>query len=261
MFSVGDVGIVSNYLLISSAFSTILGKVTESFTASVGNLNACGSQEQKYRIFRDIFFLCAWLFGYVTIGMMLLADPVVSLVFGSEYIVPAAVRYALVISFYVSSMQYAAFSYRTTNGLFRQGRAAPACAALLNIILSVILGKLIGLSGIYFATAISRFCTITVTDGCLVYRKVFGKNPLRYFACYFGFAGLFVAVFLVLERILPCVPLEGVRGIMVRILLVTVLYHGLMFFLFRKTAEFQDLLQKGRWLLFHRQQGTDIDCR
>ena len=252
MFSVGDVGLVSNYLMLNHSFSTILGKVTESFTASIGNLNVTGDTEQKYRVFREIFFLCAWLFGFVSIGMMLLAEQVVTAIFGAEYKISLTVQLALVVSFYVSSMQYAAFSYRTTTGLFRNVRAAPACAAMLNIALSIFLGKRIGLSGIYFATAISRFCTITVTDGCLVYRKVFAKNPLRYFAGYFGFAGLFVAIYFVIKQALILAPIGGIGGIIVKILLVTLLYHAIMLCLFFKTHEFQDLFQRGRRLLFRR---------
>ena len=250
MFSVGDVGIVSNYLMINNAFSTILGKVTESFTASVGNLNTSGNIDQRYRVFKDIFFLCAWLFGYVSIGMMLLSDQVVGYIFGAEYIVLPSVRCALVISFYVSSMQYAAFSYRTTNGLFKQGKIAPACAAVLNIVLSVFLGSKIGLSGIFFATAISRFFTITITDGYLVYRKVFKMNPIKYYVKYFGFVGLFVVIYYVIEQVLQYVPSNGLLWIIAEILIVTVLYHGIMICLFHKTTEFQDIYQKACRLIF-----------
>ena len=252
MFSVSDVGLVSNYLMLNHAFSTVLGKVTESFTASIGNLNACSDAEQQYYVFREVFFLCAWLFGYVSIGMMLLAEPVITIIFGAEYRISIMVQLALVVSFYVSSMQYAAFSYRTTTGLFRNARAVPACAALLNIALSVFLGKHIGLSGIYFATAISRFCTITVTDGYLVYRKIFAKNPIRYFVGYFGFAGLFAGLYLVIKQAVQLITIGGSWEIIIKIVLVTLLYHIIMIGLFFKTREFQSLFGRVCRLLFHR---------
>lgn len=242
MFSVGDVGLVSNYVMINSAFTTILGRITEAFTASIGNLNVDNDREKQYSVFKKLFFLCAWMFGFVTVGILLLASDVVTVWLGSEYVLDYNTVVALAVSFYVSSMQYSAYAFRTTSGLFVQGRFAPVLAAVLNIVLSILLARMMGLCGIFFATAISRFGTVGVVDGILIFRKRFKTNPLIYFGMYFAYAALFAVMYFGINAVISQIALGGIAGLAVKIAVVTVIFNLVMIMIFGRTSAFRELM-------------------
>ncbi len=111
-----------------------------------------------------MFFVCVWIYGFCTSGFFFFSNDFVSIVFGSEWQMEPIVVFSLALHFYVSSVMSPSYTYRTTLGYFVQGRFAPAAAAVINIILSVIMGKWIGLSGVFFATSISRFFTMGIVD-------------------------------------------------------------------------------------------------
>ena len=53
--------------------------------------------------------------------------------------------------------------------------------AVLNLIFSIVLGKLIGLAGIVFASALSRLVTYFWIEPRLLFGKYFGRSCLVYF--------------------------------------------------------------------------------
>lgn len=241
MFSVIFVGMVSNYVMITNMFTTVLSKVTNSFTASIGNLNTEDNPGKQYFVFKKLFFLTVWIFGFVSFGMLLFFNDVIELWLGDEYVLSFLTVISLVISFYVSSVQFATYTFRTTLGLFRQGRFAPLIAAVLNIGASILLADLIGLSGIFFATAISRFFVITLVDVVLIYRFCFKRNPLEYYGFYFGYIFLIAALYFITKPILGLVPLEGVFGLIIRVVIATVLFNGTFLMIFGRTRMFREI--------------------
>ena len=249
LFSVGNVGLVSNYVMINSAFTTILGKITDAFTASVGNLNVNTDTEKKYHVFKKIFFLCAWMFGFASVGILLLADEVVTVWVGGKYVLDYSTVVALTLSFYVSSMQYAAYAFRTTSGIFVEGRMAPIAATVLNIVLSILMGRKMGLCGVFFATSISRFFTIVVVDGMLIYRKLFNRSPLRYYGMYFAYLGLFVILFFGIGKIIGLITVCGIPGLILRILTVTLIFNAIMIAIFANTDIFRELMLSLRGII------------
>src|SRR5690554_245419 len=67
LIGITAVGLNSNYVLIISAITAIVGQIMNSFTASVGNLNAVGKSETKERTFNKIFFISTWLYGFCAV--------------------------------------------------------------------------------------------------------------------------------------------------------------------------------------------------
>ena len=255
MFSIVFVGMVSNYVMIINMCTTILSKVTSSFTASIGNLNAEGNPEKQYRVFVKMLFLSVWIFGFASFGMMLFLNDFIDLWVGEDYVLPYITLLSLVLSFYVSSVQFATYTYRTTLGLFRQGRFAPIIAALVNIAASIFLAKLIGLSGIFFATAISRFFVITLVDVQLVYRLGFHKKPIKYYGMYFGYLIIIIGVYLLSRAILSFIDLTGVVGLIVKVIVASVIYNGVFLLVFGKTSMFKEIIKSFLSLFLRKKKG------
>lgn len=235
------VGLNSNYFLIISAVSSILGQIMNGFTASVGNLNAVGSDKEKEKAFVKIFFLSSWLNGFCSVGLLIFINELIRLWIGESFLFPFAVVIAIVLQFYVNSMQSATSTYRVTMGLFVEGRWAPLAAAVLNIVLSVILGIKFGIAGIFFATSISQFLTIGLVDPILIFRRGFKTNPVPHFIKYFAMSGLFAALYFLLKYVVSLVVITGMGGFIVKVLLVSVLFNLLMIVIFWRYRPFIEI--------------------
>jgi len=235
------VGLYSNYYLVLTAFTMVIGQIMSSFTASVGNLNALSDVENKERVFYRIFFITAWIYGFFSIGLYLLLNPFIKLWLGEDFLLSAGVVFSIVLHFYINGMHFAVYTYRITMGLFVHYKYTPIFAAVMNIILSIVMAKYIGLMGVFLATSISRFLTSGIVDPVLVYRKIFNKNPIKYYIVYFIYAFITILLYFIFKIMLSYIPLSGITGFIVKGLIITVLFNLLVFLLIRKTKDFQNI--------------------
>ena len=239
-----EVGLVSNYVLLTTSCNAILGKITESFTASVGNLNAVGDRKSQYDIFNKILFITAWLYGFAAVGLFVVSKYFIEAWIGTDYLLDNLTVFGIVAGFYVQGVHFAAYTYRTTLGLFRQAKLSPLFAAILNIILSIILCKCIGLAGIFIATPISRLLTNGIVDPLLIYTKIFRKNPINYYIKYFAYCALFVGIAILSYFAVAYIAVAGWVGVVIKILTVTLIFNCIMILVFFHTKTFKDILRR-----------------
>lgn len=191
----GIVGIYSNYLLIIAAVVTVLSRALNSITGSIGHLNTSDDTAKKEQVFKQLFFIVSWIYFVLAILLFNIINPFISLWIGDSFLLGTGTVLAIVASFYVNGMQFASYTYRTTMGLFRQGRYVPIAMAVLNIILSIIGAIYFGLIGIIIATIISRLVTTTIIDPYLVYRFGFQKKVRSYFKMYLTYTSITALTF------------------------------------------------------------------
>ena len=108
----------------------------------------------------------------------------INLWIGNRFILDSSIKYILAINFYIVGMQNSVWSYKVTSGIFKKGRFILAIMAIINLALSIILGKKMGLFGILFATTIARITTNVWYDPYIVYKLIFNKSPKKYFYKY-----------------------------------------------------------------------------
>ena len=128
-------------------------------------------------------------------------------------------------------------------GLFIQGKWAAVIAAVVNLILSVILCKAIGLGGIFIATPISRLISTGIIDPYLIYKRTFKRNVLEYFGMFSGYCVVFIVIAVISNFAINCVSIAGWLGVILKAGIVTVIFNGLMISVFFRTKIFKELLQ------------------
>lgn len=171
-----SVGLLANYTMFTTVCERFLGQIFDSMTASIGNLNAQNDVKKSEDFFHVVNLLNYWLFGWATIGIIVLANPIIELWIGKQYLLSQTIVVIIAINLYVKGMQNGIWTYKNTYGLFRYGKFFLQVTAILNLILSVILGKKIGLAGVLTATFISRLCTNVWYEPYVVYRYGFKKE-------------------------------------------------------------------------------------
>lgn len=241
MIGLAAVGLTSNYLLIISAFTNITNQIMNSFTASIGNLNATSDGSNREKVFNKMLLISNWMYGLISIGIVFLINDFIILWIGEDYIISNITVIALALNFYFVSVHKPAFIFRTTMGFFVEGRFAPVAAAILNIVLSIALGIRFGLAGIFIATSISRLLTIGIVDPLLIYRKGFHKSPKIYFAKSIKYALSMIVIYYLIEVIMHFVSYTGMIGFLIRMLTIIFIYNIIMLAMYGRTMEFKEL--------------------
>ncbi len=248
-------GLYSNYQLLTNAIVEVIGQVTASFTASVGNLNSVATKEKKEEVFYKLLYFTFLLFGIVSICLVLLLNDFVRLWIGEKFVLSMFTVIMIVGHIYVNGVQYASFSYRNTLGLFKEAKLGPIIAVILNIGLSILFAKTIGLAGIFLATIIARFFSFGIVDPIMVYRHEFKKSPIKYYFKYFNYLALvlltgILCYFLTKKIVITNIITLLIKGIVVLISSAMVLIITTIW-----TKEFKGLLGSFLYLLKRKTKG------
>lgn len=243
MVDIDSVGLVSNYVLLNNACSSFLGAVMNSFVASVGNFNVhSSSKEKKYGVFSKMLFICFFIYGYAAVGLLLLTNKLIPLWLGDGYLLDNITQIAIIIGFLVQGVHTVLITFRTTLGYFKQGRYSPLISAIINIILSIFLCKLIGLPGIFIATPISRICAIGLTDTHIIFKKEFKKSKAVYlYNCLFYSFVIFMSL-IISNKFLDFLPIGGWLGFLLGCAIVSLSYFLVFIILTFWRKEFKGLL-------------------
>lgn len=238
-----SVSLYSNYSMIITNFRLLANQLLNGITASVGDLNASDDDKAKEDVFFRLLFVSFWLYGFLCVGFASSANSLIGAWLGASFELPIGIIMAIAFSFYVEGMQFAGFTYRTTMGLFRESVAAPIASAVINVVLSIVLGYKMGMSGIFIATGISRLATTTWVDGYLVFKKRLNKSPLKFYVTYAFYFVFAVGVTIILQAFLPLFDFEGWMGFFKVVVITALVYNGLFVLAFGTTTKvFGDVL-------------------
>ncbi len=175
------VGFYSNYLMLSTKLLLIEQIIFSSMTASVGNLMVKEKEEKRLEIFNSMQSISYIFCGIITSGFALMSSDVVRVWLGSDFELPVIVVIAISINTYFSCILQPLWIYSDATGIYRKTKYIMLTGAVLNVVLSIILGKQIGLAGIIFASAISRVLTYFWYEPKLLFREYFGTSAKGYF--------------------------------------------------------------------------------
>ena len=141
---------------------------------------------------------------------------------------------AIGINIFLPQILYPIWMFRRTTGVFRQTRNILIYAGVVNLVLSYILGKRMGLSGIILATSVSRLLTSFWFEPVILYKVIF---PSYHVSGYFltVIKSLFIAVLSIVcfDRLSFLLP-SGIIGVLLAVILSFVLSMAwLLLFNFR----------------------------
>lgn len=205
LISTITVGFYSNYSMVVSAVNTLAALVFTSVQASIGNLAAKESSERQYEVFKKLSVVGFCITSFATVSFIILFQDFITILYTDYYLLDFNIVVACSINFYMVNILQPIYCYRNTVGLFRQTKRVMIYTALLNIVLSVILGKICGLFGILFATFISRLLTNFWFEPIKLYKFYFNKPAKEYFVDQLSnavFTFIMVAVLLAISALL-----------------------------------------------------------
>lgn len=175
------VGYYSNYLLIQNKISLLYVLIFSSITASVGNLIVRENPQKRFEIFKCEQSLSFIVCGICTPCFILLVNDFIEIWLGEMFILSNTVVIAIGLNMYLSCVLQPLWSYREATGIYRKTKWVMLICAILNLILSFILGEIIGLAGIIFATSIAKLLTYVWYEPKILFKQYFGEKPRIYY--------------------------------------------------------------------------------
>lgn len=175
------VGLYSNYKIPVTAITGITSMFFISLQSSIGNLNATSNRKIQYELFQKLNICSFWLYGFTSICLCILLQDFVLLWLGTEYLLDEKIVYATVAIYYSTGILYPIWNFRETIGLFKYTKNILFYTSLINLVLSFVLGKKMGMIGILVATIISRLITNMWFEPYKLFKIFFERKVSYYF--------------------------------------------------------------------------------
>ena len=246
------VGLYSNYLMIVGIINTVLSQVFDQVTASVGNLIATDDRNKKYFIFKNLYFINAWFYGFSAICLFILINPFITIWIGSDFTMSMTVVSIIVLNFYLSGLRKIILSFTSAAGLYWNSRYKPLIEALINLSFSIILVHYYGIIGILLGTLISNLTTNFVVEPYIVFKNVFGVNVKHYYKVLVMYIGFCIMALLITILLANLSSGDGIISFFIKMLTCLIVPNIIFVFLYRKTQEYKYFAEmvKGKVPLF-----------
>lgn len=249
----GTVGLYSNYLMITSALTTAMSLIYNGIMASIGNVGATENDEVKEQIFNRIDFFTQWLLGFCTVCLFCLLSPFISLWLGEAYRFPMRIELLICLNFMVQGFRQSVITTKNAMGLYWVDRHKALITAFLNLGISIVLGKRIGVAGILLGTLISSLLTDFWVEPLVVFRVGFHAGASGYFRRYLISAvttGINLWGMYVLCQRLP----DGIGGFLLKMGVCIVVPNLLYLAVYGRRPEFRYFVELGKTLLWKKRR-------
>lgn len=180
------VGYLGNYTTITSQIKGIVNSILNPLAPIIGNSLAAGNDrvkdEQEFRTFTYVRYLIA---SVVIVPTVVLIDIFIEMWLGSAFLLPKHITWFIAIDMYISFVYGACYDYTNGKGLFAVEKKIMLFGAVLNLVSSIILAKVIGLPGVLVGTIITQ-CYFWISRSYIAYKHVFGEIGVAYTKYWLG---------------------------------------------------------------------------
>lgn len=243
------VGIVGNYTMIITYAVNFISVIFNSVISGFGNLVATEAKEKQYAMFRVYRFFACWLYGFAAVGFWLLLTPLVTGIWLDEsWKLGQTVLTLILVDLYFKGGRTVLVNFKIAAGVFEQDKYLSLFQGGVNLVLSIIGIRYIGLAGVYVGTVVSGVMA-NVIQPVIIYRDCFGKNVWTYFRDSVKYMVVIVGVVLVMIPLKQFVMAQvSLVTFILMAAVITVFYNAAFVLVFRKTDEFGYLwtLVKGK---------------
>lgn len=246
------VGLLSNYNLLISTVSSCINVLFNSVTGSLGNMVATESKEYQYAVFKKYRFIGFWLYGFTAIALGVLMTPFITLWIGGRMAVDPVVVNLLVIDYYMIGQRICLNNIKSAAGIYEPDKYVALLQAIVNLVSSIALVKLIGLPGVYVGTLIQGTLS-TILKPILSYKLMFGVSSRYYFIDSLKYGSAVIISYLICN-IIKKVFLSNVTimNFICMMAVVVVIPNAVFVLLFHKCPEFRFMADTARSIVSQR---------
>lgn len=237
--SITTVGLFSNYSLIINLIYTTVSLIFVSITSSVGNLKVDTTSEYSEIVYNRILLLNFFMYFIICTTLWCVFNQFISVWIGDEYILSPLIVGLVITKLYVTGMRNTPVTFINSSGLNYNSRFKPIAEALINLIISIIGVKILGLAGVIIGTILSYILCSVWIEPVILYKYWFKKRATQYFIKYCYFALITIIFAVAVNCICSKIVINGWAGIIVKSMVAVVMSLVIFILLFFKTEEFK----------------------
>lgn len=169
------VGIYSSYIMVINIISIFIGILTNVLSPRIGKYISENTTEDIFNLWQQIniiFIFIATISTYLTYKTI---TPFLNLWLGKEYILSSTTTFLIMINLYISSSRVIIDIFKNGYGFFNDVHL-PIIEGILNLMLSLVLVRYIGIDGVIIGTIASNICIILLAKPILVFKECFKKK-------------------------------------------------------------------------------------
>lgn len=233
------VGVVGNYTDVITYAANFINIIFNSIVSGLGNLVATESGEKQYRIFKVYNFVACWLYGYAFTGFFLLLTPFVTGIWLDEtWELGQVVLILILVDFYLKGGRTVLVNFKIAAGVVEKDKYLALIQGGVNLVISIVGIKWIGLAGVYVGTVVSGIMA-NLIQPFILYKDCFSQNTALYFKDSLKYIGAIACVVMVLIPVKGLLmPQMSIPAFVVMAVMISIVYNLAFLCLFHKTDEF-----------------------
>lgn len=175
-----SVAIYSTYNYIINMMKNILGKLSSSMTAIVGN-SIVKTKNKVYDLYEEFNSMLFFIAIVICVPLTLAMDDFISIWYEGEISTSILISISFVLILFVYIVKMNTNMFVSAGGLYKETKYCAITDTIVNLVLSLVLVNFIGIPGVLIATAISVFIAEYILKTVVVHNKIFEINPIKYF--------------------------------------------------------------------------------
>ena len=255
-----DVGLYSNYWMVTNALNTLYNRMFVALTASIGNMAATSGSKRVLSVFYDLNFTCCWLYGFSTVCLVALFNPFIELWLGPAYLFSQMNVCLIAANFYLTGMRQAVLTFRNVYGLYWEDRYKSLAAPAVNLAVSVVLGIPFGVTGIFLGTLASTVAVYLWCEPWILFKHGLNAPAWPYFARHAVNTALTAIVSAAVWCLCNAMPGQGIIRFICQMAVCAVVGNLGFLLFYHRCDEFRALAELAvQWLRrLGKKGGTDL---
>jgi O-antigen/teichoic acid export membrane protein len=239
-------GVYSNYALIKSSLQAIVGQFQSAVSASIGNIAASGEREKELDYFWLLNFITTALYAVTGVCMFNLMQPFIAYWLGGGYLMDYGVLFCLTVIYYFGGIRGIFGTFSMAHGMFDLEAKKTIAEALVNLIVSLILGWKMGLIGVLLGTIISSVCVGLPLELINVGLALPEISKRRYVMELFIYTGAMVITWFISMKLCNLVSMHWYIRLPLGFLISVAVFLAVWWILFGRTKAFRRTVELGK---------------
>lgn len=174
-----SVAIYGNYIMVENIVKSIIGMIFGGVRASVGDLIAEGNDQKSYFMWRDMYFFSNLIGTILVYCFFVNINDFMNLWLGEGYLMNNLAVFMLAINLFIYITRTPTVTFNFGYGLFWDKWAA-ATEAIVNLVISLVLVKYLGIAGVLIGTFMSNILIVVLWKPYMLFRYGFKRNINEY---------------------------------------------------------------------------------
>ncbi|MBQ4633864.1 MAG: hypothetical protein IJB71_00770 [Bacilli bacterium] len=189
------VAIYSTYYYIINMLKNILGKLSGSMIAIVGNY-LVKTKNKIYDLYQEFNSMLFYIAIIICVPLALAINSFIDIFYEGEIVTSTMIALSFVAVMFVFIIKMDTVLFVNAGGLYVETKYCALTDTIINLILSLTLVHVFGISGVIMATAISAFIAEYIMKTIVVHKKIFEVSANNYFIKNLKFFIVFIIDFI-----------------------------------------------------------------